>query len=109
MNPLILPQPIAAYFAADRQSPEALARCFTANAVLKDEGQIYTGLHAISAWKAAASDAYAYSVEPFALSQDGSTHVVSSRVTGNFPGSPVDLRHHFRIEGGLIADLEIKA
>jgi hypothetical protein len=28
-------------------------------------------------------------------------------VTGDFPGSPVDLRYRFRLEGGLIASLEI--
>jgi hypothetical protein len=33
--------------------------------------------------------------------------VVSSRLTGNFPGSPVDLRFIFRLEGGKIASLEI--
>jgi hypothetical protein len=33
--------------------------------------------------------------------------VVRSRVTGNFPGSPVNLRYRFRLERGLIASLEI--
>jgi len=30
-------------------------------------------------------------------------------VTGNFPGSPVDLRYSFRLEDNLIASLEIAA
>jgi hypothetical protein len=30
-------------------------------------------------------------------------------VTGNFPGSPVDLQYHFRLERGLIASLEVTA
>ncbi|RZA15360.1 MAG: nuclear transport factor 2 family protein, partial [Lysobacteraceae bacterium] len=29
MTPISLPDPIAAYFAADRKNPEAVARCFT--------------------------------------------------------------------------------
>jgi hypothetical protein len=33
--------------------------------------------------------------------------VVTSRLTGNFPGSPVDLRFFFRLERGKIASLEI--
>jgi len=33
--------------------------------------------------------------------------VVTSRLTGNFPGSPVDLRYFFRLEGDKIASLEI--
>ena len=49
MTDLNLPEPIAAYFSADRQNPDALARCFTAQATVKDEGQTHTGLDAIRA------------------------------------------------------------
>ena len=107
MTTLILPDPIAAYFAADQRSADAIARCFTTQAVVKDEGRTYTGLDAIKAWKAAASAAYTYTSEPFAMEQKDGSDVVTSRVTGNFPGSPVDLRYRFRLERGLIASLEI--
>ena len=107
MTTLRLPDPISAYFAADQQTPEALARCFTAQAVVKDEGHTYCGLDAIKAWKAAASAKYTYTNEPTALEQSQGGHIVTSRVVGNFPGSPVDLRYHFRLERGLIAALEI--
>lgn len=109
MNTLVLPEPIAAYFAADRQNPDALARCFTAQAVVADEGHTHTGLDAIKAWKAAASARYTYTTEPFALDREEGSHVVRAHVAGNFPGSPVDLRYRFRLEGGLIAALEITA
>ena len=109
MTTLILPDPIAAYFAADQHSADAIARCFTTQAVVKDEGHTYTGLEAIKAWKAAASAAYTYTSEPFALEQKEGSCIVTSRVTGNFPGSPVDLRYRFRLERGLIASLEITA
>ena len=107
MTTLNLPDPVAAYFAADKQTPEALARCFTAQAVVKDEGHTYCGLDAIKAWKAAASTKYTYTSEPTALEQSEGCHIVTSRVAGNFPGSPVDLRYHFRLERGLISALEI--
>ena len=107
MNTLILPEPIAAYFAADRRNPEALARCFAAQAIVKDEGHTYCGLDAIKAWKAESSAKYTYTTEPFALEKKEGLHVVRSRVSGNFPGSPVDLQYLFRIERGLIASLEI--
>lgn len=108
MTPLSLPDPIAAYFAADQQkNAEAIARCFTAQAVVKDEGRTYSGIDAIKAWKAAASTKYTYTSEPFALQQSDGQQVVTSRVEGNFPGSPVDLRYRFRLERGLIASLEI--
>jgi hypothetical protein len=109
MTTLILPDPIAAYFAADQHSADAIARCFATHAVVKDEGHTYTGLDAIQAWKAAASAAYTYTSEPFALEQKEGFCIVTSRVTGNFPASPVDLRYRFRLERGLIASLEITA
>lgn len=109
MTALILPEPIAAYFAADRQNPEAVVRCFTAQALVKDEGRAHAGLDAIRAWKAAATSKYTYTSEPFALEQKDGRHIVTSRVAGNFPGSPVDLRYDFRLERGLISFLEIAA
>jgi hypothetical protein len=33
--------------------------------------------------------------------------VVTSRLIGNFPGSPVDLRFFFELEGDKIASLEV--
>ena len=109
MTALILPDPIAAYFAADMQGTDAVARCFTTRAVVKDEGHTYAGIEAIKAWKAAASTQYTYRCEPFAVEPKEGCHVVTSRVAGNFPGSPVDLRYRFFLEHGLIASLEITA
>jgi SnoaL-like domain len=109
MNTLPLPEPIAAFFAADPQNPAAVAHCFTPQAVVKDEGRTHTGLEAIKAWKVAAAAKYRYTVEPFALVHKNGQHTVSGHVAGDFPGSPVDLRYHFRLERGLIAALEITA
>jgi hypothetical protein len=107
MTTLTLPRSIAAYFAADQRTADDITRCFTTQAVVKDEGRTYTGLDAIKAWKAAASAAYSYTSEPFAVEQKNGLHVVTSRVSGNFPGSPLDLRFRFGLERGLIASLEI--
>lgn len=104
---LTLPEPIAAYFAAQSQTPEALAQCFTPQASVMDEGRTYTGHEAIAAWKAAASAQYRYTTQPLALEPQEQFQVVRARVSGNFPGSPVDLHHCFRLDGNLIAALEI--
>lgn len=102
---LHLPQPIAAYFGVDS---EAIAQCFTDNAIVKDEGHTYEGLNEIRRWKAATSIKYVYYMsEPFAFESKDGRSVVTSRLTGNFPGSPVDLRFFFRLEGDKIASLEI--
>jgi hypothetical protein len=106
-NQVTLPEPIATYFAADRPDTEAIARCYTQDAVVKDEGHTYTGVMAIKNWKARSVAKYTYTSEPFALEQRDGMAIVTSRLTGNFPGSPVDLRFFFRLERGKIAFLEI--
>lgn len=102
-----LPAPISAYFMADRADGEAVARCFTDNAVVKDEGHTYRGREEIRAWRTEASTKYSYVSEPHTIATDGDRTVVTSRLTGNFPGSPVDLRFFFLLDGDKIARLEI--
>lgn len=107
MTKLHLPEPIAAYFAADKREGEAIARCFTENGVVTDEGHTYRGRSAIQQWKADASAKYDYISEPFASEKRDGKTIVTSRLTGNFPGSPVNLRFVFKLEGEQIAALEI--
>ena len=107
MTDLNLPEPVAAYFDADQRDGEAVARCFTQQAIVRDEGRTHQGPEAITAWKTAASVKYRYTSKPFAVEQKDGWCIVTSRLTGNFPGSPVDLRYRFRLERGRIARLEI--
>ena len=104
---LNLPKPVAAYFAADKGDSETLSQCFAEDAVVKDEGQTHQGRAAIKRWKTDASAKYTYTSEPVACEQKDGKTVVTSRLTGNFPGSPVDLRFFFKLEGEKIASLEI--
>jgi hypothetical protein len=64
-------------------------------------------LAAIKRWKAETSRKYTYTSEPFASEERDGKTVVMSRLTGNFPGSPVDLRFFFKLDGDRIASLEI--
>jgi SnoaL-like domain len=102
-----LPKPIAAYFAADSGDGEAVSQCFTENAIVKDEGRTYKGRAAIKAWKTDASSKYQYTSEPFGCEEKDGKILVASHLDGNFPGSPVDLRFFFELEGDKIAALEI--
>jgi hypothetical protein len=104
---LDLPTPIAAYFTADKEGGEAVARCFTDDAVVKDEGHVYRSRVAIRQWKADVSTRYQYVSEPLACEQKDGKVVVTCRLTGNFPGSPLNLRFFFGLEGDKIASLEI--
>jgi len=107
VEPLDLPAPVAAYFAADATGAEAVAQCFTDRAVVIDERQEHRGRAAIARWKADASAKFRYSVERLGAYVAGDQTTVTGRVTGDFPGSPVDLQYHFTLEGDKIARLEI--
>lgn len=104
---LILPKPIAAYFAADRADADAVAQCFSERAIVVDERKTYSGRDAIRQWRAEAASKYTYVAEPFAITEENGETVLTSRLTGNFPGSPVDLRYAFVLEGDAIVRLEI--
>ena len=106
-EPIDLPAPVAAYFAADTAGAEAVAQCFTDGAVVIDERQEYRGRTAIARWKADVSAKFRYSVERLGARVAGDHTTVTGRVTGDFPGSPVDLQYHFTLEGDKIARLEI--
>ena len=106
---LELPQPIAAYVAADNAGDDAaLAACFAADAVVHDEGRTIRGVDAILAWKAESKRKYRYTVEPLAVAEAEGGAVLTARVSGQFPGSPVELRYVFGLKDGGIASLEIQ-
>lgn len=102
-----LPKPIEDYFKADADCADAVARCFTEHAVVKDEGRTCNGAVAIRQWKADVCEKYVYTSTPFAYKNVDGSCLVTSHVEGNFPGSPVDLRYAFRLEGDKIDYLEI--
>lgn len=103
-----LTPPIAGYFAAERSDDaRALLRNFAEDAIVVDERRTYAGHDQIREWKRQGSAQYSYDVVPRAIEDiDGQT-VVTAHLTGDFPGSPVDLRYAFTLNAGLIARLEI--
>jgi hypothetical protein len=107
--PIDLPSPIAAYFAADTSDANAVARCFSESAVVIDERREHRGRPAITRWKAEATAKYHYTSEPLAVETSGPDVTVTARVIGDFPGSPVELRYRFTLDGTTIARLEISA
>jgi hypothetical protein len=105
-----LPTPIAIFIAAEnRGDTEALAECFAEHAVVRDEGQTIEGLAAVKQWMAETRRKYQHTIEPLAsVSKDDKT-IVTNRLIGNFPGSPIELRFIFELEGNKIASLEIRS
>jgi hypothetical protein len=55
------------------------------------------------------SDLYSCTAEPVSVALIDGVHAVTARVAGNFPGSPLDMKFFFRLERGLIANMEVTA
>jgi hypothetical protein len=106
---ITLPDDVQTYFDADNAgSPDAVAAAFTINAMVKDAGETIVGRDAIRAWKVETNHKYSSTVtEPFFTTIKNGKILVTSHVSGDFPGSPVDLRYFFVLEGDKIAELEI--
>jgi ketosteroid isomerase-like protein len=103
-----LPIPIAIYIAAaNRGETEALAQCFAGDAVVRDEGKTIKGLAAIQKWMIETKQKYQHTIEPLASTQKDGKTIVTNRLTGNFPGSPVELEFVFTLDRDKIAALEI--
>ncbi|MBV1777709.1 nuclear transport factor 2 family protein [Paeniglutamicibacter sp. ABSL32-1] len=83
---------------------------FTADAEVVDDGHTYTGHGEILGWLTGPAGAFTATSTWLSGSLEDDTAVAVIRLAGNFPGSPVDLRHEFtRSSTGLISSLKITA
>lgn len=104
-----LPKPITAYIAAqNRHDIDAMLLPFTDAAVVKDEGEERHGLVAIRGWMEETTKKYQPKVAVVDAETVDGKHIVTLRVSGTFPGSPLDLRYIFILAGGgKISRLEV--
>ena len=106
---ITLSGPVAGFFEAERADDlEALAHCFGERATVRDEGGVIQGSDAVKRWMQAAKAKYHHTAEPIAVSHHDGKTVVTARVAGAFPNSPLDLEHVFVVEDGRIVSLEIR-
>jgi ketosteroid isomerase-like protein len=104
-----LPASVTDYFqAANAHDTSALLAAFTADAVVTDEGHDYQG-PAIRAWSEKVNTAYQPKTEIIDATEVPDGMLVTARVSGTFPGSPVELRFRFTLADNLIAALRIEA
>ena len=105
-----LPPPIARYVRLENAGETAtLSACFAPNALVRDEGGIYEGLAAITAWKAETTKQYHQTVTPLDVAHQQGKTVLTATRTGDFPGSPITVHFDFVLEAGKILSLEIHA
>ncbi len=103
-----VPGAIDSYFRAIAQDDsDALIACFTGDAEVSDEGNVYRSPEEIRAWRERTRSAYRYTADVLRAERVGDRYVVTTRLTGNFPGSPVEVPYHFALRDGLISKLDI--
>jgi len=104
-----LPARIAGYFAAENSDDaEALTACFTPDAVVRDEGRRIQGIAAIKAWKREGKAKYQHKIKVIGAAETGGETIVRGLVSGNFPGSPLELAFAFVLRDGRITALEVR-
>ncbi|MFC7287288.1 nuclear transport factor 2 family protein [Herminiimonas glaciei] len=104
----MIPQPIAAYVLAENSHDiDSVTKCFTQDAVVKDEGKFHRGRDQIRAWKLETASKYSAYIAPIQVTSNDKAYVLKASVYGNFPGSPAVLHFHFLTVGDLINSLEV--
>ena len=103
-----LPDVVLTYFDVSNGGDVAqIAGCFCSHATVFDEGKTHKGIAAIEAWQQEARRTFIYQVQPLQVAQGEGRLTVIARLTGNFPGSPVQLSYVFTLEDHRIYSLEI--
>ncbi|MEV4657077.1 nuclear transport factor 2 family protein [Micromonospora sp. NPDC049301] len=105
-----LPEVIDRYFRAVGDGDlEGFVACFADTATVADEDRLHEGRAAIRSWRQRTMEAYSYTAEPVAVTpQPGNSYQVRTRVSGDFPGSPIELRYRFTLRDNLIGALDIR-
>ncbi|ALZ75278.1 nuclear transport factor 2 family protein [Rheinheimera sp. F8] len=105
-----LPESIKQYFSAGNIADlQGLQDCFTKDAVVFDEGGAFRGLAAIAAWFSEARQKYQFSATPLSITTKDQHQLVLASVSGNFPGSPIQLQYAFLLHDDKIQSLQISS
>ncbi|PZR01993.1 MAG: hypothetical protein DI539_28040 [Flavobacterium psychrophilum] len=86
---------------------KAYVKCFTAAAVVHDEGKTHAGAAEIRQWIEQANSEYQSFMKPLNYEEIESKGILTAEVSGTFPGSPAVLQFHVVLEGDLITYLKV--
>lgn len=86
---------------------KAYANCFAETAIVHDEGKMHTGRTEIQNWIEESNEKYRSVMKPLDFQVNGTSGILSTEVSGTFPGSPLILKFHFEIVSGLIQSLNV--
>ena len=103
-----LPDVVRRYFELDPRDVDGFVALFGDDATVVDEGETFQGLGEIRAWRTGPAIKYTYTTEVLdQAGRSGGRHLVTARLTGDFPGETVDLRCDFAVTSDLISRLVI--
>lgn len=85
----------------------AFTACFTEDAVVRDEGRTHLGRPAVQMWFEAVTQKYHPVFEVTSVAVVDGEPVLTGKVSGDFEGSPIELRYYTGLEDGKIVALKI--
>ncbi|CAM3566781.1 nuclear transport factor 2 family protein [Nocardioides marinus] len=91
---------------AARDVGAALAT-FTVDAVVTDQGDVYTGTDRVRHFLGSAGSEFTYTTQLLAARGSADRWVLTQRLEGDFPGGVADLEYAFTLRGALICHLSI--
>ncbi|WP_210151512.1 nuclear transport factor 2 family protein [Chryseobacterium scophthalmum] len=83
----------------------AYADCFAENAQVFDEGKMHNGKAEIEQWIDKSNKENRATME--LVDYDEKEDILSAKIAGSFPGSPLTLKFHFNIGDGKIQSLKV--
>jgi predicted GNAT family acetyltransferase len=92
---------------AGADDADRVAACFAKRALVADEGREFRGRRAVREWAQEVRRKYRFNAEVVAAAEIAEQIVVTAHLAGNFPGSPVDLKYRFTLDGDAIVALKI--
>jgi ketosteroid isomerase-like protein len=93
--------------AQNTQDSASYADCFTSDATVFDEGHDHQGKEEMKTWIESANEKYQALLEPIEYSESEGKAVLTAKISGTFPGSPIVLKYNMEIVQGLISSLKI--
>ena len=94
--------------ASNERDTESVAACFTKEAVVYDQGEILRGAEEIRHWIADGFKKYEYVIAPTKVKNASKDVILTTVVTGSFPGGKATLDFYCRMDGDKIAVMVVQ-
>ena len=105
-----LQKPLADFFSAtNARDTEALFALFAPGATVDDEGFEYRGLDSIRGWIAETVERFRFSIDVIDASHAAERASIVGIVSGDFSGSPAQVRYDFQLDQQKIVSLKLGA